>query len=49
MADEEDGAADPVKRALHRSHVLFERVQTILNRDHLVSVRLQRRDDLAEA
>jgi hypothetical protein len=49
MTDEEDGAADAVERALHRRHVLFERVQAILNRDHLVPVGLQGRDHLAEA
>ena len=49
MADEEDRAADAVERALHRRHILFEGVQAILDRDHLVPVGLQRRDHLAEA
>jgi hypothetical protein len=49
MTDEKDRTADAVKRPLHRRHILVERVQAILNRDHLVPVGLQGRDHLAEA
>src|SRR5258708_6139905 len=49
MAHEDDRAADAVEGALHRSNVLFERVEAILNCDYLMPIRLQCGDDLAKA
>ena len=49
VTDEENGAANAVERPLHHSHVLFERLQAVLNRNDLMAVRLQCGDDLAEA
>src|ERR1700758_1647441 len=49
MAHEDDRTADAVERALHGSYVLFERVEAILNCDHLMPIGLQCGDHLAEA
>src|SRR5207247_8848666 len=49
VAHEEDGAANAVQRPLHHSQVLFKRFQAVLNCDHLIAIRLQCGDDLAEA
>ena len=49
MSYQENRAAYAAERALHHSHVLFKRFQAVLNRNDLITIRLQCGDDLAEA
>src|SRR4029077_16375909 len=49
VAHEENGAANAVERPPHHCQVLFKRFQAVLNCDHLIAIRLQCGDDLAEA
>ena len=48
MADQNDGTANAVEGALDRREVFLVAVQSVLDRDHLMAVGLQRRDHLAE-
>jgi hypothetical protein len=48
VADEHDRAADPPERPDGRVDVAGQRVQTVLRRHHLVTLRTQRRDQLLE-
>jgi hypothetical protein len=49
VADQQDPVVDPVEGAERRGDVGFVGVQAVLRADHLVSFRLQRRDQLVEA
>lgn len=49
MSYEKNGAANTVERVLDHGYVCIERLQTVLNSDDLMAVRLQCGDDLAEA
>ena len=49
VAEKDHGAADPPEATGDAVNIAFQGVQTVLGADHLVPIRLQRRNQLLEA
>jgi hypothetical protein len=49
VADQDGRAVDPAQGAQRRGDVFHVRIEAVLRGHHLIPLRLQRRDDLAEA